>query len=372
MGIIITKNGKKAVSVEKSKIEKEEFLQQYVHDNPECIPLHEVNEDKKLLILAREFMTNSGPIDALGVDADGDIYIIETKLYANSDKRRVIAQALDYGAALWKHANAFSEFTAAVDEYTKAHFSQRMAERIEEYFSLSDEQVQDVLASMENNLDEGVIRYVVLMDVIDDRLKDLVLYVNQNSKFDIYAVSLEYYEHGDQEIIIPQLFGAEVKKDVAKSQSKKQRWDWERFRDERLVEYGDSAVQAVQSILNQYERYGMYITWGDSIRGSFALCFAVSPTKGFYPFTVSGDGIVGWNAPHQGDKAPAPFNQVSYREEIIRRLSEIPDATADISNVNGYSGLKIPLPALAESKNLEIFFATCTWIREELDKIHVK
>lgn len=40
-------------------------------------------------------------IDAVALDQNGDIYLIETKLYKNPDKRQVIAQVLDYGASLW-------------------------------------------------------------------------------------------------------------------------------------------------------------------------------------------------------------------------------------------------------------------------------
>jgi RecB family endonuclease NucS len=53
--------------------------------------------------LAREFSTKSGPIDALGVDKDGELYLIETKFYKNPDKRTVVAQVLDYGASLWSN-----------------------------------------------------------------------------------------------------------------------------------------------------------------------------------------------------------------------------------------------------------------------------
>jgi hypothetical protein len=65
------------------------------------LPLDQLKDNLRLLVLAREFITASGLIDALGVDADGEIYVIEAKLNRNADRRRIIAQALDYGAALW-------------------------------------------------------------------------------------------------------------------------------------------------------------------------------------------------------------------------------------------------------------------------------
>ena len=121
MSLIISSNGGKAVKIEKSSFEKEDYLQQYIYENPESIPLYEIKEDIRLLILAREFPTNSGPIDAIGIDKYGELYIVETKLYANTDKRRVIAQSLDYGAALWKHSNDFNEFLKILG--TGSHFT---------------------------------------------------------------------------------------------------------------------------------------------------------------------------------------------------------------------------------------------------------
>ena len=372
MSIIISNNGEKAVRVEKSSMGREDRLQQYIYDNPESIPLYEIKEDIQLLILAREFGTNSGLIDALGIDKYGEIYVVETKLFTNADKRKVIAQALDYGAALWKHANDFADFITTLDRHTQDKFKQSLQERIGSFFGLNDEAVDVAIEQMRRNLDEGVFHFVVLMDVLDDRLKDLILYVNKNSQFDVYAVELEYYKHETHEIIIPRLFGAEVKKSVAKSSTQKKLWDWDSFRDERLVEFGDDAICATEHIITWSQAHGIAIEWGTSQRGSFIMCFYVNNSWGFYPFTINGDGRVGWNAPHQGDKAPEPFNQFEMRKEIVRRLGEIKGAEIDLDNVNGYKGLRIPLNALADEDNVQKFFDTCLWIRAELDAAYSK
>jgi hypothetical protein len=63
------------------------------------------------------------------------------------------------------------------------------------------------------------------MDSLDERLKDLILYINQNSKFDIYAVDFEYYKHDQFEIVIPKLYGTEVKKMVANKSVIRRRWN---------------------------------------------------------------------------------------------------------------------------------------------------
>ena len=123
MAIIISKNGRNAVKIDKSNFELEDHLQQYIYDNPESIPLYDIKEDIKLLILAREFPTASGPIDAIGVDRDGELYLVETKLYKNPDKRTVVAQVLDYGASLWKSSIDFNQFTAKLNEGTQKQFN---------------------------------------------------------------------------------------------------------------------------------------------------------------------------------------------------------------------------------------------------------
>jgi hypothetical protein len=217
MAIIISKNGKDAVKVDPSDFQLEDQLQEYIYNNPEAVPLYEINEDIRLLVLAREFPTGSGPIDALGVDQSGQIYLIETKLYKNSDKRLVVAQVLDYGASLWRHSVNFDEFVSTLSSRSQHAFGMSLERKLQDYFDLDIAGTDLLLTNVQKNLNTGTFKFVVLMDKLHDRLRDLIVYMNSNSNFDIYAVELEYYRHNDLEIIIPKLYGAEVKKEVKTS-----------------------------------------------------------------------------------------------------------------------------------------------------------
>jgi len=93
MTLIISRQGT-TIRIEKQPFKNEAALQQYIYDCPEAIPLDEVSTGAKLFVLGRESPTKSGPIDVLGTDQSGHPYIIETKLYKNSDKRLVLAQVL--------------------------------------------------------------------------------------------------------------------------------------------------------------------------------------------------------------------------------------------------------------------------------------
>ncbi len=214
MAIIISKNGEDAQKIDETKFGLEDKLQEYVKNNPDIVPIYEISEDSRLLVIAREFSTNSGPIDALGLDQDGNIYVIETKLYKNPDKRTVLAQALDYGASLWRHSGDSTNFIAELNKSSQKYFNVSLNEKLIDFFGI-DESVS-LAESIAANLTKGNIKFVILMDSVDDRLKDLITYVNQNSRFDVYAVELEYYKYNEFEIVIPKLYGSEVKKQVAR------------------------------------------------------------------------------------------------------------------------------------------------------------
>lgn len=221
MSIIVSEKGKNAIKLDKKDFALEDRLQQYIYDNPESIPLYDVKEDIRLLILAREFNTASGSIDALGIDKDGEIYLVETKLYKNPDKRTVVAQVLDYGASLWSKYRDFNDFITQINNHTQKDFQKTSAQRINDFFGISEEEIDSLLENIKQNLREGNFKFVVLMDHLYDQLKDLIIFLNNNSEFTVYAVELEYYKHQKFEIIIPKLYGAEVKKDLgAKSPPK--------------------------------------------------------------------------------------------------------------------------------------------------------
>lgn len=364
MTIIVSQKGSgSAQVVNKSEFPLERNLQEYIYDHPETIPVYELREDKRLLVAARELQTESGPIDAFGVDKEGDLYIVETKLYRNPDKRTVVAQALDYGAALWRHAE-FNRLLSALDAAGEKQWKMTFRDKLAEFFSLDEGGVDDLTESMRRNLAEGSLKFVVLMNKLDERLKDLVTYVNQNSQFDIYAVELEYYKHDTYEIIIPRIFGDEVTKDL-KTRSPSRLWNWDLFK-QRLREFGEEEVKAAQQIIDWAGNNNVAIDWTTSQRGGFILCYYPEGKKGFYPFAVTGDATISWNTPHQGNKSPSPFNQPEKRAEILRRLQAVNGATVDLDNVDGYAGLKLPLRAIANEDARREFFSVCSWIKETL------
>ena len=230
MSIIISINGKEAKVIERSTIDREEYLQEYIQENPESIPIYDIRENRKLLVVAREYQTISGPIDALAVDEDGEIFIVETKLYKNTDKRKVVAQALDYGASLWRHSGDPDLLIEDFNDEIEKKFHVSFGEKAAYFFDIDVEGLSKLLDGIRKYIKSGTLRFVIMMDRMDERLRDLIVYINQNSNFDIYAVELDYYNFEDYEIMIPKIFGVEVKKMVSGGRSgKRRKWNRESF-----------------------------------------------------------------------------------------------------------------------------------------------
>ncbi len=276
MSIIVSQAGSGARRLERTVIKDESYLQKYIYEHPDTLPLQEIKEDLKLPIPAREFPTPSGPIDALGIDGDGDIYLIETKLYKNPDKRLVLAQILDYGASLWRASESPDAFLKRLDEILSARAQVTLSARVSEFFSLEGAALTELLESVKQSATSGRYRFVVLMDRLDERLKDLISFINSNSAFDILGVGLDFYQHEGLDILIPTLYGAEAKKPPSASPGGlRRRWDSSAFFADADGRTDARTVSALHSLLEWASAHADEVSWGTGAKtGSFSAKFA--------------------------------------------------------------------------------------------------
>jgi len=75
-------------------------LQKMLYDSPELIPTKMNNQ--AAVFTKESGLPGSGFTDLIGVDGQGNILLVETKLARNREIRReVIGQVLEYAAHLW-------------------------------------------------------------------------------------------------------------------------------------------------------------------------------------------------------------------------------------------------------------------------------
>ena len=256
MAILIVKNGQQVIRVEESKFENEAYLQNYIAENPELIPLEEIHsESRNFIVTIREFGTSSGPIDIVAIDNVGDIYIIETKLSKNADKRKVFAQILDYAAALWE------EYSGNPDKFVEA---------------LGIDTSDEVLSNITRNLSDGNFKLIVAMDSLDARLKTLIRFLKSHSTFDVYALEFDYYNLSDDdktyEIFVPKLFGVESTE--KKLGTTRRKWTVESFMNyvetELYAQFPERA-QAIKAVYQHALERGWNVRAGQSRGGSINL-----------------------------------------------------------------------------------------------------
>lgn len=329
MSIIVTENGKNARKLDRLKFANENELQEYLYENPDIVPIYEIDEDTNLLILSREFSTNSGPIDALGIDINGNLYIVETKLYKNTDKRTVIAQVLDYGASIWAYFKDFADFISLLDTEVNKKFGVSLNQKLSDFFELDEDQIDLFYENMKENLNRGIFKFVILMDQLENRLKDLIRFINHNSQFDIYAVELEYYKFDKFELMIPKIFGAEVKKDLSVSSSRKsirKSWDKQSFLMELSENLSENQYESIKNFYDFSKESFDLFRWGSGKTGAFSVGIKSLSSRSLMTIKSDGELVLnlGWHKKPSGDLEIFVDNLVGKFRDIGFEIEEGP------------------------------------------------
>lgn len=358
MPIIITEKGKNAIKVDKNKFENESDLQKYIYDNPESLPLEDIKENIKFIAIDREFNTVTGPLDIIGFDNEGEIYIIETKLYKNNDKRRVIAQVLDYGASLWNSYQNPEEFLIELRRRFKEKNNIELEEKLEKGFGEHDELIKNI----KNNLTEGKFNFIILMDEIDSSLKNLISFMNQNSLFRIYGVELEYYVLKNYEILIPHFFGVETRKHVVSISKLNEKISDEEFFQKLEKQSGEEESKIARKILEWAKEKGFDIQWPGI---SFGLEIKYNNIN-YKLLKVYSNGAIELSFAYL--KKSPPFDNDSKRLELLKHFNQIssfPKLSDDKIHARPGDGLSVSM--LKKEKDYQEFLNVLEWFLKEIN-----
>jgi hypothetical protein len=190
--LFLPKNSKEVKKIPATDYEEEKTLQDLIEKHPELLPL----SSGRIATLAREYPIAGGSIDLLCMDNEAKIYIVETKLQKNSDRRQAIAQLIDYGAQLGKES--FEDFQAKISERT----SKSLEELLKEF---GEESPPDVEA-IRKSLREKNFVLILAMDLFEHALKDAINYLNVDNEMDMFGIELHMHPIGDQgPVFVPEI-----------------------------------------------------------------------------------------------------------------------------------------------------------------------
>lgn len=309
----------------------ESALQTLLKQSPHLLP---GGDDVPMAVASEVAVPGIGYVDLVGVDASGNIALVECKLKANPEIRRsVVGQIFAYAAGVWKLS--YEEF----DQTFKVSAGAPLAECVRQ--SLPEEKATDwneeeFRSTVASNLAGGVFRLVIAVDQITDELKRIVLFLNEHAvpSVQVLALELGYIADEGVEILLPSVYGEESVR--AKASSAKAISD-EASVFTTLSEYCSAeGVQAVRELYEFAKQRGSGFYWG---RGSYPTVTA--------RFLVGGRVVSVWccyaypsnPAVEIGFRYMVPYVSDESLARLADRLRQIPQVSARLAGLEqaGYN-----------------------------------
>ena len=184
----------------------EQWLQRLIHRHPTCIPMDQIEPGlPELVPICMELPLSSGYLDNLLMTPEGDIVIVEVKLFRNPQARReVVAQALDYASSLFG-----MDYTALEETVLQSDFDgKQRPSRLYDLFTDADTLDEPAFVDAVNlNLKNGRIVVLVIGDGIRADAEDLVsgLQLHAGFHFTFALVELAVFQgaSADDLFVVP-------------------------------------------------------------------------------------------------------------------------------------------------------------------------
>jgi len=183
----------------------EAWIQQIVFENPECLPVNEIDSTYQDIIpVCMELSTPVGPIDALYVTALGQLVLLEAKLWRNPEARReVVGQILDYA----------KEFTRWTYEDLQREVSKRTGKKGNVLYGLASDGESELdesifVDNVSRTLARGDFLLLIVGDGIREGVEAIAEYLDKYAgvNFTLGLVELGVYSiNEDERLIQPRL-----------------------------------------------------------------------------------------------------------------------------------------------------------------------
>lgn len=179
-------------------------LQEVIANCPDILPFAELDSQiGRFTHLCRELNTNSGPIDNLLLGERGEIAIIETKLWRNSQSRReAFAQIIDYSSQLSK--KSYKEFEKMVAERRKS--KETLFEIYTKAFGEGYSET-DLIDAVSQTLKQCSFLLLLVGDGIQYGVEDMKEFIDKSpgNLSTMGLVELRVYKLGDEYLFLPML-----------------------------------------------------------------------------------------------------------------------------------------------------------------------
>jgi hypothetical protein len=216
--------------IRESELPAEKNLHDVLTQHPQLLPADDL-ELGATVVVGRESGLESGYADLVLVDGSGQLCLVEVKKEGNPDTRRVIAQLLDYAAALWQvsvedfergvlqpylHTLGVSDELPDLASYVREHAPNSSDSPEGTDGPPVDD---DFVNRLGQTLTSGQFRLVVAAPSIPKGVEKVIEYLNAQGHL-IYGLEISFFS-GQTECFVPRLVikprVSEIRKGAAKA-----------------------------------------------------------------------------------------------------------------------------------------------------------
>ena len=187
---------------------QESSIQRLLYLHPDSLPVEELEPGLgRVIAIGMELPTQAGPVDNLFVTPEGNLVVVECKLWRNRDaRRRVLAQIIDYaqGMSKWN----YGELDAAVKRSVDAH-GRPVGRSLIDMVRASADDRNDIdearfIDAVQRNLRMGRMLLLIVGDGIREDTESLVDYLQMHAgfHFTLGLVEMAIYKLPSQEILV--------------------------------------------------------------------------------------------------------------------------------------------------------------------------
>lgn len=184
----------------------EQTLHELAARNPQLLPLA---GSPQLVVLGSEVWMGNGYADILAVEASGRPVIVEVKLASNAEARRdIVAQVLAYAA--FRQGSDVKTLEDSLSGQLRAAGYGSILEAVEAQEGSED--TKAFTTSLQEHLDKGEFRLVLLLDETPPELKRLVAYLDAiiTPVLTIDLITVSVYEVNGAKVVLPQRISPDV------------------------------------------------------------------------------------------------------------------------------------------------------------------
>jgi hypothetical protein len=198
---VITLRGQSVAVSEESRFASERELEDAIKAYPEVLPSQDLGLGP-LFAIGSQLDFGSGPLDLLCADAQGRLAIVEFKRGSeNPDVRKVVAQMLDYGSALWR--TSYDELVERCERGLPVPLETHLAERcavLEEPFD-----AKSFRNGAAGDLDAGDFAFLYVARDVDPRTRQVMTYLAEGPRMRFLGIEVELYRQpgGDAAVLVP-------------------------------------------------------------------------------------------------------------------------------------------------------------------------